>query len=181
MPVESVFFSCKDNQQASKQQEQKGDQPMAIKVSSPAFEEGGMIPAKYTADGRDISPPLKFDNVPQEAKSLALISDDPDAPVGTWLHWLVWNIPVGISELAEAMAPNGQLSDGTRQGTTDFGRTGYGGPAPPSGTHRYYFKVYALDCLLELKPGATRSELEKAMKGHILAQGQLMGKYQRRR
>jgi len=154
---------------------------MVIKVSSPAFEDGQMIPAKYTADGQDISPPLKFGNIHPQAKSLAIISDDPDAPVGTWVHWLVWNIPAAVSELPEGLAPDGQLADGTCQGTTDFRRVGYGGPAPPSGTHRYYFKVYAIDCLLELKPGGGRGELEKAMKGHILVEGQLMGRYKRQR
>jgi len=140
-----------------------------------------MIPARYTADGQDISPPLKIEGVPAEAKSIAMISDDPDAPVGTWVHWVVWNLSPEKTEIPEAMPSAGQLPDGTRQGTTDFGRTGYGGPAPPSGTHRYYFKVYALDTMLQLRAGATKSELETAMRGHILAESQLMGRYQRRR
>jgi hypothetical protein len=154
---------------------------MAMKITSPAFKEGAMIPARYTADGQDISPPLKIEGVPAEAKSIAMISDDPDAPVGTWVHWVVWNLSPEKTEIPEAMPSAGQLPDGTRQGTTDFGRTGYGGPAPPSGTHRYYFKVYALDTMLQLRAGATKSELETAMRGHILAESQLMGRYQRRR
>jgi hypothetical protein len=154
---------------------------MAMKITSPAFKEGTMIPARYTADGQDISPPLKIEGVPAEAKSIAMISDDPDAPVGTWVHWVVWNLSPEKTEIPEAMPSAGQLPDGTRQGTTDFGRTGYGGPAPPSGTHRYYFKVYALDTMLQLRAAATKSELETAMRGHILAESQLMGRYQRRR
>ena len=153
---------------------------MEIQVTSPAFENESMIPSKYTADGNDVSPPLKFASVPEQAKSIALISDDPDAPVGTWVHWVMWNIPAGASELPENIPPDKVLADGSIQGITDFGRHGYGGPAPPSGTHRYYFKVYALDTVLELPGDSTKADMLSAMAGHILAQGQLMGRYKRR-
>jgi len=158
-----------------------GAKMAAIKVSSPAFENEAMIPAKYTCDGRDISPPLSWEGLPQGAKSIALISDDPDAPVGTWVHWVMWNIPPDKTGLPESMPKDGELADGTRQGTTDFKRTGYGGPCPPGGVHRYYFKVYALDAMLEPAAGATKAQLLKAMEGHILAKGELMGRYTRRR
>jgi len=153
---------------------------MTISVSSPAFLEGGMIPSKYTCDGQDISPPLKWAGVPEAAKGIALISEDPDAPMGTWVHWVMWNIPPSVHELAENVPPAPDLPDGSRQGITDFGRPGYGGPSPPSGVHRYCFKVYALDTTLDLPSSARKADLLKAMKGHILAEGQLMGKYKRR-
>ncbi len=153
---------------------------MTISVRSSAFQEGGMIPAKYTCDGDDVSPPLEWTGIPQGTKSLALICDDPDAPVGTWVHWVIWNIPATLNGLAEDVPPDPQLPDGSRQGISDFRRPGYGGPCPPSGVHRYYFKVYALDAMLELPSGTRKADLLKAMNGHILAEGQLMGKYRRR-
>ena len=153
---------------------------MTISVSSSAFQEGGMIPSKYTCDGQDISPPLSWEGTPEATKSIALISDDPDAPMGTWVHWVMWNIPPNVHELTENVSSNPELPDGSRQGITDFGRSGYGGPCPPGGTHRYYFKVYALDTVLELSNRTKKTDLLKAMKGHILAEGQLMGKYKRR-
>lgn len=152
---------------------------MAISVSSSAFKEGGMIPAKYTCDGNDLSAPLAWTGIPEGTKSIAVISDDPDAPVGTWVHWVMWNIPASAVGLEEGVPTKSQLPDGSRQGVSDFGRPGYGGPCPPSGTHRYYFKVYALDTMLELPSNARKADLVKAMKGHILAEGQLMGKYSR--
>jgi len=151
-----------------------------IEVTSSAFEEGQMIPAKYTADGEDISPPLRWEGVPEGAESIALISDDPDAPMGTWVHWVIYNMPPDTTSLPEDVPPDETLENGGIHGTTDFRSIGYGGPAPPSGTHRYYFKVYALDTMLDLPPGATKGQVEKAMKRHILAQGLLMGKYKRR-
>ncbi|MBN1816425.1 MAG: YbhB/YbcL family Raf kinase inhibitor-like protein [Sedimentisphaerales bacterium] len=151
-----------------------------IKVNSSAFRDGEMIPAKYTADGQDISPPLEWTDLPQGTASIAVINDDPDAPMGTWVHWVLYNLPPEVKSLPENMPPKERLSSGALQGTTDFGRIGYGGPAPPRGVHRYYFKVYALDCMLDLPAGETKDQLERAMKGHILAQGQLMGKYARR-
>jgi Raf kinase inhibitor-like YbhB/YbcL family protein len=150
-----------------------------MEITSSAFEEGQMIPKKYTCDDVDISPPIKLANVPEGAKTIALICDDPDAPVGTWVHWVLFNLPANITELPEKVPPDEVLSNGAKQGTSDFGRIGYGGPCPPSGTHRYYFKVYSLDKELDLKPGATKAELLKAMEGHIVAEGQLMGKYKR--
>ena len=114
---------------------------MTIEITSTAFEHEEMIPAKYTADGPDVSPPLAWQGIPAGAKSLALINDDPDAPMGTWAHWVLWNIPSDTSALPENVPPDPHLPDGSCQGITDFGSTGYGGPAPPSGTHRYYFKI----------------------------------------
>jgi len=160
---------------------QQGGFFMMLKVTSSAFEHNGMIPAQYTADGEDISPPVSWEGLPEDTQSIALICDDPDAPMGTWVHWLVWNIPPQMTGLAERFPTDAQLDSGIRQGITDFGQSGYGGPAPPSGTHRYFFKVYALDTMLNLPAQADKRQLEKAMSGHILAKGELVGKYSRRR
>jgi Raf kinase inhibitor-like YbhB/YbcL family protein len=168
---------CQSAQQSPSPKE--GDEEMKITVTSSAFEEAGMIPRKYTCDGEDISPPLAWSGIPEGTKSIALISDDPDAPVGTWVHWVLFNLPPDTQGLPEKVPPDATLKGGAKHGTTDFGRLGYGGPCPPGGTHRYYFKVYALDTMLELKGGAAKKDLEKAMAGHILAEGQLMGKYKR--
>lgn len=154
---------------------------MAFELTSSAFKNGDFIPAKYTGDGEDISPPLKWQVPPTQTKSLALICDDPDAPMGIWVHWVVYNIPPTMLEFAEALPKDATLANGIRQGRTDFGSTGYGGPAPPKGKpHRYFFKLYALDSTIDIKPGATKAELEKAIKGKILAEATLMGKYQRK-
>jgi len=154
---------------------------MSIQLTSTAFAEGKPIPSKYTCDGADVSPPLKWSNVPEGTKSIALVSDDPDAPVGTWVHWVIYNIPPDVTELAEGVPKSEVLTNGAKQGMTDFKRIGYGGPCPrPGGPHRYFFKLYALDAELDLKPGATKQQLLRAMEGHILAEGQLMGTYQRR-
>jgi len=152
---------------------------MEIKITSPAFEDGGLIPAKYTCDGADISPPLQWDAVPEGTKSIALICDDPDAPMGTFVHWVIFGLPAETRELAENIPSDETLPSGAKQGTSDFGRVGYGGPCPPSGTHRYFFKIYALDTEVDLAAGASKRELLKAMEGHILGQGQLIGKYKR--
>ena len=146
-----------------------------MKVTSSAFQEGGNIPSKFTCDGADSSPPLQIADVPSAAKSLALIVDDPDAPSGLFTHWMVWNISPQTSTVAEGSAPKGV------HGTNDFGKPGYGGPCPPSGTHRYYFKIFALDGELDLPSGAKRSQLDAAMKGHVVAQGELMGRYSRKK
>jgi Raf kinase inhibitor-like YbhB/YbcL family protein len=146
-----------------------------MNVSSSAFNESGTIPEKFSKNGQNISPELRVEGAPGDAKSLALIADDPDAPVGLFTHWLVWNIDPKIKQIAEGSAPSGAV-----QGKNDFGEIGYGGPQPPSGTHRYYFKIFALDRTLDLKPGAKRKELDAAMKGHILAQGELMGRYSKK-
>ncbi len=150
-------------------------------IMSSAFQEGGMIPAKYTCDGQDVSPPLSWNGLPDNAKSLVLISDDPDAPMGTWVHWVVYNISPNMTGFEEGISKDTLAQKGTVQGTTDFRRREYGGPCPPSGTHRYFFKLYALDTPLELGPGATKKQVEVAMQGHVLVQAQLMGRYARRR
>lgn len=155
----------------------KGGAKMVLTSSS--FTGGAMIPAKYTCDSADISPPLAWSGTPDATKSLALICDDPDAPGGTWVHWVVYNIPADVRELAENIPATDSLSNGTRQGVNDFRKTGYGGPCPPGGTHRYFFKVYALDTLLPVEKLMTKAKLLEMMKGHILAEGQLMGKYKR--
>ena len=153
---------------------------MALQVTSSAFEEGGTIPRQYTRDGPDDSPPLAWSGVPAGTQSLALISDDPDAPVGTWVHWVIYDIPPDLTALPEGVAKTDTVEGIGVQGTNDFRRVGYGGPCPPPGKpHRYYFKLYALDTTLGLGPGATKKDVEQAMQGHILAQGQLMGKYGR--
>jgi Raf kinase inhibitor-like YbhB/YbcL family protein len=152
---------------------------MAIKITSPAFDEGGMIPKKYTCDGLDVSPPLTWASAPEGTKTFALICDDPDAPMGTWVHWVLFNLPGNINSLSENIPPQRTLSNNAKQGTNDFGKIGYGGPCPPGGTHRYYFKIYALDTELYLDPGITKSDLLAAMKGHILGEGQLIGRYKR--
>ena len=156
----------------------KGD-TMEITLRSSAFEEGGMIPRQYTCDGQDVSPPLAWDSIPGGTKSLALICDDPDAPRGDWVHWVIFNIPADTGQLPENVPAHKELPGGALQGSNDFRRIGYGGPCPPGGTHRYFFKLYALDTLLNLKTGAGKADLLKAMQGHILGQGQLMGKYKR--
>lgn len=150
-----------------------------ISISSGAFVEGGSIPVEYTCDGSDVSPPLLLKGIPDGAKSIALIMDDPDAPGGTFVHWVIYNIPAGTRQLPKGIPTTVTLNDGSRQGISDFRRTGYGGPCPPSGTHRYYFKLYALDIVLDLPQGASKAQLEKAMQGHILAKSELMGRYGR--
>lgn len=144
-----------------------------MKLSSPAFENEGVIPAEYTCDGKNISPPLIISDVPENAKSLALIMDDPDAPFGTFVHWLIWNIPPNTTNIPEG----GNIS--YPQGKNDFRKQGYGGPCPPFGTHRYFFKLYALDTLLDLEEGAKKKDLLKAMSGHIIEETQLIGVYSR--
>jgi Raf kinase inhibitor-like YbhB/YbcL family protein len=151
-----------------------------MELKSSAFAAGGMIPKQYTCDGQDIAPPLSWSNVPAKTKSLALIADDPDAPMGTWVHWVMWNIPPTVRALGEHLPKTDTLPNGIKQGMTDFKRIGYGGPCPPSGTHRYFFKLYALDTTLNLPPTTTKKDLEKAMQGHILQQAELMGKYTRK-
>lgn len=152
---------------------------MKIHLTSSAFQEGGMIPPKYTCDGDDVSPPLSWKPVPPNVKSLALIADDPDAPNGTWVHWVMYDIPPEELELSEGIPGIPTIASGGKHGINDFKRHGYGGPCPPSGTHRYYFKLYALDCEIDLPPGITKDRLEKAMEGHIVGEGKLMGRYHR--
>jgi Raf kinase inhibitor-like YbhB/YbcL family protein len=149
-------------------------------VSSPAFQEGGKIPTKYTCEGQDVSPALTWGEPPAEVRSFALIVDDPDAPGGVFTHWVLFNLPADSRELPEAVPTQAQLPNGSLQGKNDFGRTGYGGPCPPPGRpHRYQFALYALDQPLDLKAGSSKKQVIGAMQGHILAQGQLTGTYQR--
>lgn len=176
------FISCQNKNTEVYTKEQiikKEEGKTEMKISSTSFNEGEMIPSKYTCDGENISPHLAWTGAPENTKSFALISDDPDAPAGDWVHWVVYNIPANVNELKEIFPRDKKLEDGTLQGTTDFGRVGYGGPCPPSGTHRYYFKLYALDILLDKSAGMTKSELLKAMESHIIANALLMGKYKR--
>ncbi len=147
-----------------------------LKLSSTAFQNNGFIPSKYTCDGRDINPPLVIENVPPGTKSLALIVDDPDAPGGTWVHWVSWNIAPDIKEIKENDTPKGSAA-----GLNDFNRQAYGGPCPPSGTHRYFFKLYALDTALDLPSGTRKADIEKTMKGHVISQAQIIGLYKRSR
>lgn len=153
---------------------------MRIELSSPAFQEGQTIPKQHTGDGADTSPPLHWADPPPATKSLALICDDPDAPVGTWVHWVLFNLPADLRTLDPAVPVDDVLDNGAKQGKNDFGAIGYGGPAPPRGKpHRYFFKLYALDTMLDLPAGATKAQLLAAMKGHVNAEGQLMGTYSR--
>jgi Raf kinase inhibitor-like YbhB/YbcL family protein len=147
----------------------------SFRISSNAFENNGGIPLKFTCDGMDINPPLAIQGVPAGAKSLALIVDDPDAPRGMWVHWVVWNIDPKITDIREDSVPKGAL-----QGMNDFRKHDYGGPCPPSGTHRYFFKLYALDTQLNIGPNSEKTSLEKAMQGHIISQAQIMGTYKRK-
>jgi Raf kinase inhibitor-like YbhB/YbcL family protein len=151
-----------------------------VKIFSPAFSEGASIPIKYTCDGKGISIPLQWQDVPSEARSLALIMDDPDAPMGTWVHWVVYNLPIDQSELTEGQPADQVLPGGAIQGPNTSGKTGYSGPCPPDREHRYFFKLYALDKDVESKPGLTKAALLEAMQGHILADCQTFGVYDRR-
>ncbi len=150
---------------------------MAFEISSPAFKNGEAIPSDFSCDGRDISPALNWTEPPAGTQSLALIMDDPDAPMGTWVHWVLYNIPASTLNLKEGTPPIPQLSDGSLQGKTSAGSNGYHGPCPPSGTHRYFFKLYALDTILSLSTNPDKEELLGAMEGHILANVELMGTF----
>lgn len=145
-----------------------------MKIQSLAFSNNRSIPQKYTCDGENVNPPLRFNDVPEGTESLVLIVDDPDAPKGTWVHWTLWNISPAIHDVLENSVPERAI-----EGMTDFGRSGYGGPCPPSGSHRYFFKLYALDTVLDLHPSADVKDIEQAMEGHILGEAQLIGLYQR--
>jgi hypothetical protein len=151
-----------------------GCRKVSMQLKSPAFNEGGLIPRQYTCDGDNVNPPLTMSQVPPNTQSLTLIIDDPDAPAGTWVHWLVWNINPHTTEIPEASVP-----EGSTQGLNDFGNQKYGGPCPPSGSHRYRFTLYAMDTALNLAPTTTKDQLLKTMAGHIVAQAQLVGTYHR--
>jgi Raf kinase inhibitor-like YbhB/YbcL family protein len=160
-------------------EEETGGSKMAIDVTSAAFEEGGTIPASYTCDGLDVSPPLSWGSVPDGTQTLALIVDDPDAPSGTFVHWVLYNLPPDTGRLPEDVPKQETLPSGAAQGVNGAGSVGYMGLCPPSGTHRYFFKVYALDTALDLGGRATKEDLLSAMQGHVLAEGRLMGTYRR--
>lgn len=152
---------------------------MTLELTSASFEDGGMIPRRHTCDGTDVSPALAWSRVPDGTVALALICDDPDAPMGTWVHWVLYDLPPDVTGLPEAAPTQEILDNGGKQGRNDSRNIGYGGPCPPSGTHRYHFKLYALDREVGLKPGAAKKQLLQAMQGHILAEAQLMGRYKR--
>jgi Raf kinase inhibitor-like YbhB/YbcL family protein len=175
----SVLIAClckaMENTTATAERGEK----MTIKVTSSAFDDQGLIPAKYTCQGQNISPPLQFQMEIGGIKSIALICDDPDAPIGTFVHWVLFNLPSDTKTLAENIPVADSLKNGARQGKNDFGKIGYGGPCPPSGTHRYFFKVYALDKLIDTSVVTNKKQLLEAMQGHIIGQGQLMGKYKK--
>ncbi len=152
----------------------------AIELSSPAFEHCGMIPTEYTADGDNISPAIAWSDIPHGTRSVALICEDPDAPGGMFVHWVIFNVDPEQTGLPRGVPASPKLADGSLQGKNDFGKIGYGGPAPPAGpAHRYFFRIYALDTMLDLKPGATRDALLGAMEDHVLAEGDIMGRYGR--
>lgn len=162
------------SQGSSKKITNLNKETLSMKITSSAFQHNQTIPAKYTCDGENISPPLTISEVPEGTQSLLLINDDPDAPAGTWVHWTIWNIDPATAEIAENSVPQGAV-----EGITSFGSAGYGGPCPPSGEHRYFFKLYALDTTLDLDSKADKAQLEKVMEGHILAEGELIGLYSR--
>jgi Raf kinase inhibitor-like YbhB/YbcL family protein len=152
----------------------------SMELKSSAFQNDGEIPRKYTCAANDVSPSLSWDKEPAGTKAFALIADDPDAPAGTWVHWLIYDLPAERRELAEGTATTETLANGAKQGVNDFRKVGYGGPCPPPGLpHRYFFKLYALNAPVNLKPGASKQQLLDAMKGHILGEAQLMGRYKR--
>jgi len=156
---------------------------MAFSLSSTAFKDGTAIPIQHTCDGADVSPPLAWSSAPAGTRTFALIADDPDAPAGTWVHWVLYNLPAAVSDLPEDIAKVESLDlGGARQGRNDFRRPGYGGPCPPPGpAHRYFFRLYALDASLTLKAGAQKKDLEAAMQGHVLGTAQLVGSYARQK
>ncbi len=157
-----------------------GGEAMALTISSSAFKEGNFIPEKYTCKGRDISVPLTLKSIPKDVKSFALICDDPDAPFGTWVHWVIYDIPADVTEIKEGVPTDKVLPDGSKQGINDFGKIGYGGPCPPPGNaHRYVFKIYALDVVLNIEPGLTKALLLKKMEGHIIEESKTTGKFKR--
>lgn len=177
--VRAALFGAKLGAQQPSQPK-GGHSAMAFSVSSPAFTSGSAIPKPFTCQGTDVSPALAWSGHPKQTESFALIVDDPDAPVGTWVHWVIWNIPASAQQLPENVDKREHLDSGAVQGRNDFRKIGYNGPCPPPGnTHRYFFRLYALDGKLNLAPGATRQELDAAMKGHILAQAEYMGTFRR--
>jgi len=175
--VPVMLLACQNNENLPEKKELK---LMTFHVKSSAFTDGGFIPEKYTCDGEDISPPLSWTLLPPNTKSIAIICDDPDAPGGTWVHWVLYGLAPNAPGLPEGISNRKVLPNGTKQGVNDFHKIGYGGPCPPKGApHRYFFKVYALDEMIALDTGVSKKELLKAIEQHIIAKGQLMGKYKR--
>jgi len=178
----ALFFLCAALGYAQQPAAKTHGTGSAMSVTSSAFPAESMIPSKYSCEGGNVSPPLSWTSVPTGTKSFALICDDPDAPGGTFVHWVLFNLPAGVTALTEKTATTAMLPNGARQGINSFDKFGYGGPCPPEGKpHHYFFKVYALDASLPVKAGATKKEVEQAMEHHILAEGLLMGKYQRKK
>jgi Raf kinase inhibitor-like YbhB/YbcL family protein len=167
-----IFTTCLISDAIS----QEAAKARLFRISSPAFEDQGMIPAKYTCDGENVNPPLKIENVPGEAKSLALIFDDLDAPKGSYVHWILWNIPPTVTEIRENSVPAGAV-----QGLNGFKKQSYGGPCPPTRPHRYAFRFYALDIHLDLKPESAKKDLENAIAGHVLQKSQIMGSFKKKK
>ena len=178
-----LLLSCSGNKNESGNTQSAGKDtvtaktPEGMSLSSTAFESGKPIPKKYTCDAEDISPPLRWKNIPAQTQSLALICDDPDAPGGTWVHWVVFNISPKITEIPENFTRKQTAENGIQQGMNDFKKTGYGGPCPPSGTHHYSFRLYALDCAISSEKPLTKNELERLMKDRILGKAELIGTY----
>ena len=183
--ISIVLFSFSISTQAGGWQgnvilDAKGAGSMTFSISSSSFSQCGEIPRKFTCDGADVSPELTWTTPPAGTQSFALIADDPDAPAGTWTHWVLYDLPPQITVVPEGMSKVDEVPSGGRQGRNDFRKIGYGGPCPPPGKpHRYFFKIYAVDRMLNLKPGSSKQEVEQAMQNHILGQAELMGKYQR--
>jgi Raf kinase inhibitor-like YbhB/YbcL family protein len=182
----TLYFALLVAVESPAQSEKEGEMPMAtkmaaMKLTSPAFAAGEKVPKAHTCDGANSSPALVWEGVPPGSQSLALIVDDPDAPVGTWVHWVAYDLPPDLPGLPEGLPNTGKLDIGGTQGNNDFRKPGYGGPCPPRGTHRYFFKLYALDIPLNWEPGKTKKDLVQAMEGHVLAEGELIGLYSRER
>lgn len=164
----------------AQRQSRKGNAAMTFALTSSAFASGAAIPEQYTCKGADMSPPLQWSDAPAKTASFALIMDDPDAPAGVWVHWVLWNLPAATHSLPENLSRSDQLPDGSHQGRNSFPKTGYNGPCPPAGqTHRYFFRLYALDAELKAPAGANRAELDAAMKGHVLGEADYMGTFHR--
>lgn len=178
-PPTSADATAEDSGAEKPVTSEKGEETMAFNLTSSAFAPGDSIPKQYSCDGDDTSPPLTWGDPPANTQAFALIMDDPDAPVGTWVHWVLYDLPPQTRSLDAGVPPTAELPDGARHGKNSWKRFGYGGPCPPGGTHRYFFKLYALDAPLGLPAGATKKEVTQAMQGHILAQAELMGTYRR--
>jgi Raf kinase inhibitor-like YbhB/YbcL family protein len=178
--IAATLTTCFSPTLAPESSSRGGPTPVTLQLKSPDFAAGEKIPKQFTCEGADISPALAWNDPPSGTKSFALIVDDPDAPVGDWVHWVLYNLPPNLRSLPQNLPKTEQSADGSRQGLNDFKKIGYGGPCPPAGKpHRYFFRLYALDTKLNLNSTASKKELESAMQGHILAQGEYMGRYAR--